>query len=199
MNISLLIHTFNQYEHFWDGFLAGFHQNVFYDMPCYLGTDTKEHGNHELGDVKMLYSGLGEWSDRLKSLVTQIDTDYVLYIQEDMWPCDYPPDLEILTKIVEQKNLFRLHIAPVNQFYSLYGHKIPLFFHQTSKYLVSHQPSIWRKDFLLQCLEVGETPWVNEYEATKRIGKRTDIQGKIAIYPCNWFKHVGFKGQIMIT
>lgn len=190
---SLLVHTFNQYERFWDGFLSGWDLNVGFGLSAlYFGTDTPEHGAHNFNDFMVLYSGQGEWSDRLIKLIDQIPTDYILYCQEDMWPCKPPPDLENLMQIMAEKDLLRLQISPVVQFYSLYGSEIPLFFHWKSKYLVSHQPSIWKKDFLLSCLEPNEDPWKNEYEGTKRLNDQS-ISGKIAIYPHNWFTHESVK------
>ena len=189
LNCSLLVHTFNRYEKYWDGYLKGFSENFLTNMPCYFGTDTKNHTSHDFHDMKVIYSGVGEWSDRLTALLTQIKTKYVLYMQEDQWPTSHPPDIERIMQIMRLRGLWRLQLGPVVQFYSLYGDKIPLFFHQKSKYLVSHQPSIWRKDFLLSCLHRNEDPWKNEYEGTKRLNNTPEIQGKIAIYPCNWYTH----------
>lgn len=195
MNLSLLVHTFNKYERFWPGFLSGFHEYCYYIKPSYFGTDLPGHQPWDFSDFKVIYSGAGEWSDRLRSLLEQIPTDYVLYIQEDMWPTKPPPNLSELIDIVIKNDLYRLQISPIVQFYSLFGDKIPLFFHYKSKYLVSHQPSIWKKDFLLRCLKHNEDPWKNEYEGTKRLNF-PEYNGKIAIYPHNWFDHVGHKGQI---
>lgn len=195
MNLSVLVHTFDGYKHLWPGFADAFKKHwcdkLF--LPTYFGTDypVNEDPLH-IGST--ILSGPGEWSNRLAALLKQIDTDHVLYIQEDMYLTDYPR-LEKCMRMVEEKGLLRLQISPINQFYSLTGSELPLFFHPTSKYLVSHQPSIWRKDFLLSCLEPGESPWVNEYEGTKRLQKR-DIQGKIAIYPYDWYSHKCIKGQV---
>lgn len=187
-NCSFLCHTFNKYERYWGGFLSGFDQHFIHDMPCYFGTDLQGHGNRNFRRFKVLYSGEGEWSDRLINLLHQIHTDYVLYAQEDQWPCAAPPNLEELMFHVKQNDIYRLQISPIVQFYSLTGDKIPLFFHYKSKYLVSHQPSIWKKSFLLECLKPNEDPWKNEYEGTKRLNI-PEMQGKIAIYPHYWFTH----------
>lgn len=194
-NCSLLVHTFNKYEHYWDGFLDGFHKNFKAHLHCYFGTDQHEHSAHDFQYFELIYSGEGEWSDRLIKLLHQIPTDYVFYIQEDMWPCSPPPNLSELMTTVIKKGILRLQISPVVQFYSLHGSGIPLFFHYKSKYLVSHQPSIWRKDFLLRCLKPNEDPWKNEYEGTKRLNHEA-IQGKIAIYPHDWFTHESVKHQL---
>ena len=39
-----------------------------------------------------------------------------------------------------------------------------------SKYLIAHTPNLWKKSFLLECLQVDEDPWTNE--------KAKRIQGK---------------------
>jgi hypothetical protein len=143
----------------------------------------------------LIYSGEGEWSDRLIKLLQQIPTEYVWYQQEDMWPCKNPPKVSELMDFVVKYDLLRLQISPIVQFYSLHGDKIPLFFHYKSKYLVSHQPSIWKKDFLLECLKPNEDPWKNEYEGTKRLNHE-GIAGKIAIYPHNWFTHESVNHQL---
>lgn len=188
MNCSLLVHTFNRYEKYWDGFLKGFHANFNQEIPCYFGSDTKSHLPHDFRKFNVIYSGEGEWSDRLIKLLEQIPTGYVLYIQEDMWPICEPPNLAELLHFAVQNDLWRLQISPIVQFYSLTGSKIPLYFHYKSKYLVSHQPSIWKKSFLLKCLEKNEDPWKNEYAGTKRLNHE-GVSGKIAIYPHDWFSH----------
>lgn len=187
-NCSLLVHSFNKYEKYWDGYLKGFHKHFNYEGPCYFGTDVPGHDSHDFGRFKILYSGAAEWSDRLRKLLEQIPTEYLIYSQEDQWPNSEPPNIAELLSFIQQKDVWRLQISPIVQFYSLCGSKIPLYFHWKSKYLMSHQPSIWKKDFLLRCLKPNEDPWKNEYEATKRLNHE-GIKGKIAIYPHNWFSH----------
>lgn len=193
-NCSLLVHTFNRYESLWDGFLSSF--SMLGDGKCYFGTDTPDHGRHDFKNFEVLYSGDAEWSDRLRVLVKQIPTDYILYMQEDQWPKNPVPAMDMFDAMIEKYDLYRLQISPVNQFYSLHGSSIPLFFHYKSKYLVSHQPSIWKKSFLLDCLKPNENPWVNEYEGTKRLNK-PETAGKIAIYPFDWYKHKCENGKLI--
>ncbi len=195
--LCVLVHTFEGYSKLWDGHFKAHKEKWMLHYPqIYLGTDVENKFNSIPHPFKPIYSGIGEWSDRLKKLLLQLPYDYVLYMQEDHYPTDMPP-LGDAWEIMDRLGLFRLQLSPVNQFYSLYGSQFPLYFHSTSKYLVSHQPSIWKKSFLLECLESGESPWVNEYEGTKRLQKRSDIHGKIAIYPCDWFKHMCIKGKVV--
>lgn len=196
MNLSVLIHTFNGYRHLWAGQWLAFCVHWDSDVPVFFGTDIKEDETIcQYGNI--IYSGQGEWTNRLQKLIEQIPTDYILYMQEDHWPKATPPKLSQMMGIVHAFNLNRLQLSPINQFYSLHGSEIPLFFHQKSKYLVSHQPSIWKKSFLLECLKPNETPWQNEYAGTMRLNVRDDIREKIAIYPCDWYKHMCIKGKMV--
>jgi hypothetical protein len=200
-----LVHTFNGYQHLWPGFIDAFEKNWGLKYPvCYFGTDLPTHQLIEervKEHFRVIYSGLGEWSDRLRALLLQIPSDYVLYMQEDHYPTKKPPDLSKLAVIIEKNDLFRLQISPIVHFYKVYGTENPLFFDEKSKYLVSHQPSIWKKSFLLDCLKKGETPWVNEYKGTLRLqqtGQMRDyIRGKIAIYPYEWYAHMCIKGKVV--
>lgn len=196
LNCSLLIHTFNGYQHLWPGCLQSWAKIALPTLPKYVGTDTRDHLPHEFNDFQPLYSDVGEWSDRLARLLQQIPTEYVLYAQEDHWPTKTPPDLAELMQIVTQNDILRLQISSINDYYTLQRRGNLHFFKQKSKYLVSHQPSIWRKSFLLECLHPGETPWVNEYEGTKRLNKDPKITGKIAIYPLDWYAHKCVKGKV---
>lgn len=200
-NLSVLVHTFDKYRHLWKGCIDGW-QPIIDGETCkfYFGTDLDLIPTEAKG-FEMLYSGPGEWSDRLTRLLKQIPTDYVFYAQEDHWPTGYAPIFSEMMRIVSEHGLLRLQISSVNRFYQLEGAEIPLFFDPNSKYLVSHQPSIWKKSFLLECLKPIESPWVNEYKGTLRLQQtgqmREFIRKKIAIFPCDWYKHMCIKGQVV--
>jgi hypothetical protein len=196
MNLCLLVHSFDNYSWLWPGYHKAFTEKWYLRYPeSYFASDVP--GRNTVGEpFKMIYSGPGEWSDRLRRLLLQLPYDYILYMQEDHWPTCRPPLRECMD-IVDKYDLSRLQISPINQFYTLTGDQNILYFHPTSKYLVSHQPSIWKKSFLLECLKPGETPWVNEYEGTRRLNKRPEIQKKIAIHPFSWYQHKCIKGKLI--
>lgn len=196
LTLSVLVHTFDRYRHLWQGCLDAWQQHSEYTGAFYLGTDIETDFKHDYIGKNILLSGHGEWSDRLIRLLGQVNTTHVLYCQEDHWPHGELPIQKAISCLLERPNLLRLQIAPVNQFYSLYGSELPLFFHPSSKYLVSHQPSIWKKEFLISCLQSGETPWVNEYEGTKRLKNSPEIRDRIAIYPYDWYRHKCVRGVV---
>ena len=45
-------------------------------------------------------------------------------------------------------------------------------YNNESQYLISHQTSIWSKDFLLSTLKAGESPWEHEIIGTLRLRER---------------------------
>jgi|SRR5690606_38419043 len=199
-NCSLILHTFNGYQLFWDGCIDSFRKHWTWDIPIYFGTNTENHEIRDFSPFKPLYSGPGEWSDRLISLLKQVDSEYIFYIQEDHWLTDNPPNLSDIAYLMKKYSLFRLQISPIVRFYSLYGSHPPYFFREKakSKYLCCHQPSVWRRDFLLSCLQPNETPWENEYKATCRLWQKPEaIHEKIAILPWEWYEHVGVKGKLV--
>jgi hypothetical protein len=203
MNLSLLVHSFDGYAHLWPGYYKAFRENWNLLYPqSYWGSDFQT--KHTVGSpFKMIYSDYGEWSDRLRRLLIKIPSDYVLYMQEDHWPTRKPDDLDKLCQIVIKYNLLRLQISPVVSFYTLFSEENTLFFDENSKYLVSHQPSIWKKSFLMDCLKPGETPWQNEYKGTLRLQQTSEmrkyIRKRIAIHPCDWYKHMCIKGTVVKT
>jgi hypothetical protein len=205
MNLSVLIHTFNGYQHLWPGCVDAWKPIIKTEASTfYFGTDIVSPPviEYSVPDYfEMLYSGPGEWSDRLRQLLLEIPTDYVFYCQEDHYPTGLPPIFSDLMDIMTEKDLLRLQISPIVPFYKLFSEENTLFFDVKSKYLVSHQPSIWKKSFLLDCLKPGETPWVNEYKGTQRLQQNSQIRDfihkKIAIYPYEWYKHMCIKGKMV--
>lgn len=196
MDYTILVHTFEKYSFLWEGMQESWSDH-FIRMPL-IGTDVEGTAlNHPF---KAIYSGPGEWSDRLLALLTQIDTDTVFYIQEDMWPTKRI-DFDIFYKIFKGNDLFRLQLSPITQYYTIYGDSLPLYFWEQpkSKYLTNHQPAFWNKKYLISCLEKAENPWDNEYKSTCRIWETpARVRRKLAIYPIDWFRHVYQKGKMLV-
>ena len=197
MNLSVLIHTFNGYNWLWGGCIEGWKANYDQDYPIYFGTDTEPDENTYFWHFKVLKSGEGSWSDRLSQLLSQIGTKYVFYAQEDHWPIKTVPNLGKMMQLVEKYDLLRLHLAQNHSYYTTEMRGEIGFFDPKSKYLVSHQPSIWDREFLMSMVSQNETPWINEYEGTKRLNNDPKIKDRIGIYPVNWFHHACVKGKMV--
>jgi hypothetical protein len=196
-DICLLIHTFNGYNWLWQGCIDGWkNANLPHEIPCYWGTDIEETNDYDFGRFSVIYSGVGNWSDRLVNLLTKLPTKYVFYAQEDHWPVKPCPNLGNMLELMEKNGLLRLQMSPQTRYYKVKQGKGLSIFHPDSKYLVSHQPSIWDKKFLLEQVRYGETPWINEYEGTKRLNNTTDGE-KIGLFAYDWYHHACVKGKLV--
>jgi hypothetical protein len=190
----VILHTCDKYQFCWNGFIRHFIKH--WDYRCF-----KYFCNEDI-EVDYDYfiqrkTGKGEWSDRLISILKRTSDDYVFYIQEDYWLKEYISSILIdhLLQLMKVESIDCIHMSPDSKYYTLTPYSGNLkAFDSRSAYLMNHQPGIWRKDFLLECLESNETPWVNEIEGTKRLWKKNLI-GKVMNYDLNWFDHVVRKGK----
>ena len=79
-------------------------------------------------------------------------------------------------------------------------------FNNKSPYLISHQPSIINKDFLIKTLEPNESPWENEIKGTKRLKNKKYLLKCLGLYDNNiylyeydnWYKAVVRQGKYTI-
>lgn len=192
--IALLVHTCDRYRFLYPGFSYFFDTNWDFNANCryYFAT---EEVKANLPHFQNIHSGKGEWSDRLRYLLQEVITEkYVLYFQEDMWlqkpvNSSFINELIILAQQFEWKqvklgsaNIYQTHPTP----YYIDGFNVTVLNNETSDYLMSHQVTLWDREFLIQQLHKGEHPWRNERRGTKRL-KKLDPE----IYHIDYFAENG--------
>jgi hypothetical protein len=181
-NVALLVHACDRYEFLYKGFDYTFSQNWDFNIPCnyYFATEVKDAEVNGFTNIK---SGKGEWADRLITLLTNLEEEYVLYFQEDMW-LSKPVNANFLTALFEQatKNGWqqvKLHSANVYKTKEtanfIEGFNIAELDNEASQFLMSHQVTLWKKDFLLAQLYKNEHPWRNERKGTQRLKKSNPL------------------------
>jgi hypothetical protein len=111
------------------------------------------------------------WGKRLLSALNQLDEfEYVLYVQEDMWLTNTLKQDYLLQVISEMKqnNLkaFKLFDNSNHDINNNTGINDPLW------YVVTHQPSIWKTDFLKSTLTDKQTPFQHEVSINTLLNKR---------------------------
>jgi len=175
--VALLIHCSDRYELLFRGFHYFFSKYWDYSIPCtyYFATEEKDIPFPEFKNIK---SGKGEWSTRLKILLEEkIEEEYILYFQEDMWlnkkvNAAFFEELFNLT-IKNKWNQVKLHSSGVYKTietrYFIEGFNVAEVDNKNSKFLMSHQVTLWQKGYLLTQLLENESPWLNETLATKRL------------------------------
>jgi len=176
---ALLVHTCDRYRFLYPGFNYFFEQNWDFgaNFRYYFAT---EEVNTNIPHFKNIHSGKGEWSDRLRYLLQEVITEkYVLYFQEDMW-LQKPVSSSFMNELITQAQLFdwkqvKLGSADIYDTrptpYYIDGFNVSVLDNEASDYLMSHQVTLWDKEFLIQQLHKGEHPWRNERRGTKRLKK----------------------------
>jgi len=178
-DVALLVHSCDRYELLYKGFEFFFSKNWDSKINCNLYFATEEK-KVLINGFKNIQSGKGEWADRLAILLKEkISEKYILYIQEDMWlnkkvNADF---FNQLFELAENNNWqqVKLHSSGVyktiatNSF--IEGFNIAKIDNAKYDFLMSHQITLWNKDFLLKQLHKKEHPWRNERKATKRLKK----------------------------
>jgi len=177
-NVALLVHACDRYEFLYKGFDYTFTENWNFDIPCnyYFATEVK---NAEVSGFTNIKSGKGEWADRLATLLNNIEEEYILYFQEDMW-LTKPVNPKFFTTLFDQATQnnwqqVKLHSMGIYKTREstnfIEGFNIAEIDNEASQYLMSHQVTLWKKDFLLAQLYKKEHPWRNERKGTKRLKK----------------------------
>ena len=177
-NIALIVHTCDRYELLYKGFEYFFLKNWDFEIPAnyYFATEEKPA---DIKNFKNIRSGKGEWSNRLSVLLDQIEEEYVIYFQEDMWlnkPVDKDFFNELFKLTVQNKwQLVKLNSSAVFKTNSrdlfIKGFNVSILDNKESDFLMSHQVALWNKAFLKQQLKPNEHPWRNERKGTKRLRK----------------------------
>ncbi len=176
-NVALIVHACDRYEFLFKGFEYFFSKYWDYGIDCnfYFAT---EQINVTIPNFINLKSGKGEWADRLRFLLKEtINEEYVLYFQEDMW-VNKKVNKRFFNQLFELavKNKWKqvkLHSSEVYSTnktnYFIEGFNIAEINNSASGYLMSHQVTLWKKDFLIDQLLKNEHPWRNERRVTKRL------------------------------
>lgn len=178
-DIALIVHTCDRYEFLYKGFDIFFSKYWDFNIPCnyYFATEEK---NASVNGFTNIHSGKGQWTDRLAFLLREkVKEKYVLYFQEDMW-LTKKVNPAFFTELFEwtKKNNWqqvKLHSSEVYKTTPsdifIQGFNVAQINNETSDFLMSHQVTLWDKEFLLKQLHKDEHPWRNERKGTKRLKK----------------------------
>jgi hypothetical protein len=177
-HFAIVVHACDRYEILFRGFEYFFktHWTDTNNVSLYFLTEEKDYVSKIFKNVK---TGKGEWSDRLRIGLKQISEPYIIYIQEDMW-LNKDVNSQLLNSILnytlaEKPQLLKLHSSgvyvtnPTNTI--IEGLTLSKLDNEGSKYLMSHQLSIWNREFFISQLQNSEHPWRHERKGTKRMKK----------------------------
>lgn len=220
--IDILVQTCDAYSHFWDGWYKMFDRfwdfeldwqiyfcNEEVDLPFnddrikqiktgkskqYMGVEEREW-LPTFGGPKQVDEG---WSDRLLTMLNSVDSDYILYFQEDQWP-KFKIDKDLfydLGNFCYAYDVGALKLHRINRFDDIQRKETDIYvknkkliqWTEDSEWIVSHQPTIWKRELLIDINIKGEGFRDNEYSATERLKEKyKDNFPKIYSYNHDWF------------
>lgn len=172
MNLTVLVGSCDHYSPLWENFQICFDRYWDRNTRNILSTESKLLKNITKTEIETHNTGNGNWGSRMLSSIGQIKTDFIFFILDDYFLDKKYPEGDIETYIDDmiKYDFDRLQISKANlQKYekstnTRYHRLIP-----QSDYLISMQPSIWKKSFLEQVLKPEYSPWDFEMKGTPNI------------------------------
>lgn len=192
-NLAYVIHSGDKSEESWDFWYHYYKKH----WTCKDVADTyfiSEGKRKEYEGVKFICVGEGiPWSNGLHYALTQrIDAKYIIYQHEDYFLTEntFPHIIKVLIGLMDEHDMslikccgwwagYMTDEAPMtlteikaNDEYKEKKFKYLWLYNNESPYLISHQTSIWKRDFLISTLELEESPWGHEIMGSNRLRKR---------------------------
>lgn len=186
-NYTILVNSSDGFEDCWSPFFTLF--NKFwpnYDGHIYLNTEFKGYFHEGLNIISTKSNANDidrklSWSECLINALNQIDTPFVLYMQEDYF-VDKVVDNELIREFVEKmikdKNIKYLGLTNFGNYPPFLNYEKDVRLKQVSqksRYRISTQAGLWRKETLLSYLRKEENGWMFEIYGTLRARRRKEL------------------------
>jgi hypothetical protein len=206
---AIVIQTCDKYEFLWKGWRHYFVKHWDFNIPSEIWFCNEENGDNlsiltvkdnGLEDILIhCTTGTAPWGERLIRILDGLppEIDTIFYMQEDFWLHRTLPkhvfESRLKTFRDMDMNAYRC-CEPSKHFLLEDGQQAPYKFSFLSPYLMTHQASFWKKDFLRSCILPHEDPWQNEKRGTDRIAELADHG--IYFAPFRFYHTVCQKGKL---
>lgn len=190
---TVIISSCDAFANCWQPLLHSIDQ-CWDDCPwdIYIISNYKEAGHHKIKFIKV-----GEdhgWASNLKKTLGSIDSEWIIYLQEDFWLTN-----KVKTKSLEQHINYCIEneagylrlTAPFHDEYAVNNScyaAIP----EGCRYRLCLQAAIWHKKTLENCLIEGWTGWNFEYDLEKYL-KSNNIKTKSLVIKSSTFPDSGIE------
>jgi hypothetical protein len=183
----------DSYFKYWDIWYSLFKKYCINHGPIYFLSEEKEPSF--VKEINHIKTGYGEWGERLIRGLSQIDSELIIYMQEDFWAVDTLVMTDEFLKLFKKHNMGKLQISEMLNLYSCNKIDDNLYkFKNNSDYTHNHQFSLWDKNYFISNIKPNENPWDNELLGTMRINKQ---QHDLFIFNKKWYTTVSRKGNLM--
>jgi hypothetical protein len=165
-NLGILVLSCDKYADLWQPFFDLFAKNYNGSYQVYLGINTNDC---KINGIKTIHSGKDiDWSTSCKKIVQQIQHEYILVLLEDFFITS-KIDVETITQTVQfmqEHDAKHIHtcsiIKPDKNLNEQYG-----ILEKQAPYRVA-VAGFWNKEYLLNLLINGESPWNFEIQGSYR-------------------------------
>lgn len=189
--VSVVCHTFWGYRRYWEGWLH--HWRLYgwgadQKISVLIATDrTSDEWRKRYPEVQWVVTNQKEWADRLRDTLRQVTTSHILYMQEDMWLTDTLPQA-----LTVHRPATVLKLQPHN------SHTIGISdVHDSRFYIISHQPALWRTQYLADSLaRHGPSPFRHEVDFNRYLHAHPKEAEKVERLPVCQYAEVSRRGSL---
>lgn len=176
---SLLVSSCDAYADCWEPFFALLARYWRSCPVIYLNTETSSYSWPSL-DIRcprpVLARGPLDWGARLRECLAHVETDIVLYLQEDYFINDTVDVATInsLVSLMRREDVSHIRLVPGALRGEPTGHPFVSRTPQRAEYRVSMQAGLWKTNAIAGHLRAHETVWELEWYGTRRAWRRSD-------------------------
>lgn len=170
-DVPVIVSSFDGYAACWPAWCHGFQKYwADYPGPVYFISNHLEapcFNTFKTGDDR-------GWSGRLKMMLEHLDSEIVLYTQEEFWIRDTvdSSNIQYYVQLIADDVADHVRLAPDPSPDAPYGNDERLgILTERSEYRTSTQMGLWRRSVLLDLLDVTENVWKFEKFGTQRSRK----------------------------
>ena len=163
---SVLIYSCDKYSDIWGPFFTLFFRYWKCPYQVYLSTESEQC---LIPEVKTITTGEGEWTERMHRAVSEIPTKYIIGMCEDMFLRRNVDQITIDNCLVTMEEDSRIACFNFEKEYDWVEHADIFDFDkkpQGSQYRKTCQPTLWRRDVLLELLDCSKSAWEWEMSAS---------------------------------
>lgn len=182
-DVTLLVSSCDKYEDAWHPFFELLHIYAKgFPYPIVLNTETKQYQNAHF-DVRVINTtGKKTWSQRLKAVLDQIDTEFVFLVMDDYFlkaEFGFSRFEKVLAYLRENKDVGVVDIAPrwatneeeVKRNWLSNDISDSFYVREKDEWNITLVPTVWRREFLRNLLRDHEDVWTFEYYSGIRAKK----------------------------
>lgn len=164
---TFLLSTYDGGDDLWEGFFTALQKQwPEMDMPIVVNTERKSYffPGYEIKSFAPCANGDLPWAKRLKVVLNQIDTEFILLFLEDYW-LDDKVDNEYFERVLqwirENKDISTFSFYPCEPEDNIHDKRFERMAlrPQKCKYKLNCQVALWRRDMLIKYLRDHESPW----------------------------------------